>query len=382
MASYFGRLSSFYFWYFAFIGAFAPFFSLYLQRRGFGTFEIALLLGISPALRIFVPFFWAWLADHLGTKHKLISGLAIATPILFSLVMIDGGFVFIASILIVWGLVWSGILPIAEALCVESLGNKLSVYGRIRLWGSIGFILVVVLGGYLFERTDVIHLDWLICIILLMLMCSVLMLPQDTETRVEANKTDSPQSFSVNRQICYLLVCFFVMQFAHGSYNAFFSIFLVENGYSKSTVGWLWAIAVTAEILIFLWMPRLFKRFTVNDFFLFCFLVAVARFTLVCIGYESLWILVLTQIMHAVTFGMFHVAGITATNSVFTGKYRSRGQALYSSVGFGAGGASGTFVAGFLWERIGGAATFGVSAVAGILGIILMLWVRKQGYKI
>ncbi|HBZ18255.1 MAG TPA: MFS transporter, partial [Betaproteobacteria bacterium] len=84
------------------------------------------------------------------------------------------------------------------------------------------------------------------------------------------------------------------------------------------------------------------------------------------------------QIMHAITFGMFHVAGIAATNKLFTGAYRSRGQALYSSVGFGAGGASGTLVSGLVWESWGGAATFAMSALTSLLGVILILWVRNR----
>jgi PPP family 3-phenylpropionic acid transporter len=126
-------------------------------------FEIAVLLGISPTLRILVPFFWAWLADHWGQKHKLLCILALISPAIFAFMIAKGSFFSVAGVLIVWGLLWSGILPIAEALCVEALGEEMSVYGRVRVWGSIGFILVVVGGGYLFEWIDVLYLDWIIC---------------------------------------------------------------------------------------------------------------------------------------------------------------------------------------------------------------------------
>ena len=159
MTSLFGRLSNFYFWYFAFVGAFAPFFSLYLQRRGFAPLEIAVLLGISPTLRILVPFFWAWLADHWGHKYKLLRILAFISPALFAFMIAKGSFSSVAGVLIIWGLLWSGILPIAEALCVEALGEEISIYGQVRVWGSIGFILVVVSGGYLFAGFAVISLD-------------------------------------------------------------------------------------------------------------------------------------------------------------------------------------------------------------------------------
>ena len=378
MTSLFGRLSNFYFWYFAFVGAFAPFFSLYLQRRGFAPLEIAVLLGISPTLRILVPFFWAWLADHWGHKYKLLRIFAFISPVLFAFMIAKGSFSSVAGVLIIWGLLWSGILPIAEALCVEALGEEISIYGRVRVWGSIGFILVVVSGGYLFEWLDVLYLDWIICALLVIILGAVLMLPRDNELSARPNEVAQPIFFLKDQRIIALMVCFFIMQFAHGAYNAFFSIFVVDLGNSKSTVGWLWAIAVIAEIFIFLWMPRLFKRFSINDFFLFCFFIAVFRFSLVYVGHDSLVLLAIAQIMHAITFGMFHVAGIAATNKLFTGAYRSRGQALYSSVGFGAGGASGTLVSGLVWESWGGAATFAMSALTSLLGVILILWVRNR----
>ena len=378
MTSLFGRLSNFYFWYFAFVGAFAPFFSLYLQKRGFAPLEIAVLLGISPTLRILVPFFWAWLADHWGHKYKLLRILALISPALFAFMIAKGSFFSVAGVLIIWGLLWSGILPIAEALCVEALGEEISTYGQVRVWGSIGFILVVVSGGYLFEWLDILYLDWIICVMLVIILGAILMLPRDHALSARADEVAQPINLLKDQRIIALMACFFIMQFAHGAYNAFFSIFVVDLGHSKSTVGWLWAIAVIAEIFIFLWMPRLFKRFSINDFFLFCFFVAVCRFFLVYVGHDSLVLLAIAQIMHAITFGMFHVAGIAATNKFFTGAYRTRGQALYSSVGFGAGGASGTLVSGIVWETWGGAATFAMSALTSLLGVILILWLRNR----
>ena len=307
MTSLFGRLSNFYFWYFAFVGAFAPFFSLYLQRRGFAPIEIAVLLGISPTLRIVVPFFWAWLADHWGNKYKLLRILALLSPLLFALMVAKGSFFSVAGVLILWGLLWSGILPIAEALCVEALGEEMSTYGKVRVWGSIGFILTVVGGGYLFEWLDVVYLDWIICVMLVIILGAILILPKDTKISVRTHQASHSFQFLTDKRVIALLSCFFIMQFAHGAYNAFFSIFLVEQGHSKSTVGWLWAIAVIAEIFIFLLMPRLFKKFSINDFFLFCFLIAALRFFLVYVGHGSLWLLIIAQIMHAITFGMFHV---------------------------------------------------------------------------
>ncbi len=375
------RLSFFYFWYFAFIGAFAPFFSLYLHRCGYQPFEIAFLLGISPLLRVVIPFFWAWAADRFSSRDTLIKYLSLISPVCLAAIFFKPGFVLTSLILIIWGIIWSGILPLVEALTLDETKSRMNAYGRIRAWGSIGFILIVLGGGYLFESIDILNLDFFLVTILLLVALSVLYLPRGEDSSSDQIGTN-PSLFPLLRNVSVigLLVVFFIMQFSHGAYNAFFSLFLVEVGYSERVVGWLWAVAVVAEIGMFFVVPVFMRKISLGILLAICFSVAMLRFLLVGFYPHTLWVLVITQIMHAVTFGMFHVVGLAAINKFFVAGFRARGQALYSSIGYGAGGAVGTLTSGYVWEQWGSAYVFYISALSACAGMILTLLMIRSNF--
>ena len=365
------RLSSFYFWYFAFVGAYGPYFALYLQDRGFEPFRIAVLMAVGPVARIFVPNLWGWLADRHRARDRIQRSLAFITPFIALALFLHPGFIGMLLLLITWSLFWSGLLPLVEAGTMTVLRARMGVYGRIRLWGSVGFIAVVVAGGYLFDAFGVGLLEVVIVVLLSLTALTVFALPRD---RSRPGPRQSGSMLAVLRQpgVAGMIAGFFLMQVAHAPYNTFYSIFLDESGYSKMAIGWLWALGVIAEIVLFIWLPQLMHRWRLQQILLACFCFAIVRFLLIAWGVDSLSILVIAQLMHAMTFGAFHAAGVAATHRVFSGEMRSRGQALYSSLGYGAGGAIGTLAAGYAWESIGGAMTFSLSAAAALVALVMV----------
>ena len=250
------------------------------------------------------------------------------------------------------------------------LRARMGVYGRIRLWGSIGFIVVVVSGGYLFDAFGIGLLEWMILLLLVLTAATVFALPRERAMSTARNATASLQSVLANRGVIGMIAGFFLMQVAHAPYNTFYSIYLVDAGYSKTAVGWLWALGVVAEIVLFFWLPQLMRRWRIEQILVACFCFAIVRFLMIAWGVDSLTVLLIAQLMHAMTFGAFHAAGVAATHSVFRGELQSRGQALYSSLGYGAGGAIGTLAAGYAWEGLGGAMTFSLSAAAALIGLL------------
>lgn len=367
----YARLSNFYLWYFAFVGAYGPFFALYLQDRGFDPVRIAILMAVGPVARIFVPNFWGWLADHYRARDRIQRALALISPFVFLGVFLYPGFAGFLVLLIVWSLFWSGLLPLVEATTMTALRARMGVYGRIRLWGSVGFIAVVVAGGYLFDAFGVALLDRVMLVLLVLTALTVFALPRDRGRRARA-QAGSIANALFKRGVIGMIGGFFLMQVAHAPYNTFYSIYLVEAGYSKTAVGWLWALGVIAEIVLFVWLPQLMRRWRLDQILVACFGFAIVRFLLIAWGVDSLSILLVAQLMHAMTFGAFHAAGVAATHRVFGGEMRSRGQALYSSLGYGAGGAIGTLAAGYAWESLGGAMTFTLSAVAALVALVLV----------
>ncbi|NIO40972.1 MAG: MFS transporter [Burkholderiales bacterium] len=368
------RLSSFYLWYFAFVGAYGPFFALYLQNRGFEPFGIAILMAVGPVARIFVPNFWGWVADRYRARDRIQRAVAFVTPFVAAGLLLHPGFFGMLGVLVTWSLFWSGLLPLVEASTMTVLRARMGVYGRVRLWGSIGFIAVVVSGGYLFDAYGIGILEWVILLLLVVTALTVFALPHN---RTKSHQPDkgSIGSALLKPGVIGMIGGFFLMQVAHAPYNTFYSIYLVEAGYSKTALGWLWALGVIAEIVLFIWLPQLMRYWRLDQILVACFCFAIVRFLLIAWGVGSVTILLIAQLMHAMTFGAFHAAGVAATHRVFRGRLQSRGQALYSSLGYGAGGAIGTVAAGYAWETLGGAMTFSLSAAAAMLALLV---VRKS----
>jgi len=356
------QLSNFYFWYFAFIGAFAPYFALYLQWLGYTPLQIGALLAINPVSRIYGPNLWGWLADHYRARGAIARACAVAAAVVFAAVLLHPGFWGMFALLAVLNLFWSGILPLAEASTMGLLGSRIGTYGRIRLWGSVGFVLVVVAGGYLLDRFGIRTLEPAVLLLLAVTAAASFVLPRDRSVSPHARKVALSAVLS-QPAVLALLTGFLLMQVAHGPYNAFYSIFLVENGHSKTVVGWLWALGVLAEIALFVSLPRVMQRWTLEQILLASFACASLRFLLIAWGVGSVAVLALAQLLHAVTFGAFHAAGVAAMHRIFRGPSQARGQALYTSLGYGAGGTIGTLLCGGLWESLGGAVTFSLAAL-------------------
>ncbi|HWQ37397.1 MAG TPA: MFS transporter [Burkholderiales bacterium] len=367
------QLSSFYFWYFAFIGAFAPYFALYLQSLGYSPLQIAALMAINPVSRIYGPNLWGWLADHYRARGAVLRACAVATALIFAAVLLHPGFWAMFVLLAVLNLFWSGILPIAEASTLGLLGSRVGTYGRIRLWGSVGFVAVVIAGGHLLERLGIRTLEPLVLVLLVLTAAMTFAMPRERSVSPRAQKVSLADALS-RPGVIALLTGFFLMQVAHGPYNTFYSIYLVESGYSEAVVGSLWAAGVLAEIVLFMTLPRIMKRWTIERILLASFACATLRFLMIAWGVGSIAVLAVAQLLHAATFGAFHAAGVAAMHRIFRGPSQARGQALYTSFGYGAGGTLGTLAAGALWEWEygGGAVTFSAAALtAGCAWLLL-----------
>ncbi len=371
--SFYLRLSGFYFWYFAFIGAFAPYFALYLKSIGFSASQIGMLLAVNPVARIFGPSIWAWLSDHYRARGPLIRITAVGTALIFVGVFFSSRFGWMFLSLMLLNVFWCGVLPLVESATLSLVGSRVGAYGRIRLWGSVGFVGVVIAGGYLLDHLGIGALGPMILILLVLMAASTFPLPRDRG--ISRHAEHAPILSIVRRPaVMALMAGFFLMQVAHGPYNAFYSIHLVEAGYSKKAVGWLWALGVISEIVLFIWLPRLMRAFSLNQILMASFGCAFLRFMLIAWGVQSLTVMLLAQLMHAITFGAYHSAGVALMHQIFRGRNQARGQALYTSLGYGMGGTLGTLMAGYVWESGGAELTFTIAAIAALLALVVVAW--------
>jgi len=370
--NYYWRIAGFYFFYYAFIGMFAPYWSLYLQSIHFNAIEIATLMSVQPVMRVLAPAIWGWLADQTG-KRLLVVQIAAALSALFYLgVFVTASFWGMMLVLGLMSFFWSATMPLVEATTLSYLGKNSGRYGRLRSWGSIGFIASVVGLGYAFDHVAIAWLLWagLNCELGILLFSRQL-----PETSIIAHHTDQQSIWHVvlqSRVLAMFSACF-LMAAAHGPYYTFFSIYLVEQGYAKSAVGGLWALGVICEICVFFLMPRLTQCYGLNRILLASFSLAVVRFMLIGWGVDFLALLLVAQVLHAATFGAYHAASVGLVHEFFRGRHQSKGQAIFGSLTYGAGGVVGGLASGPIWQHYGAGVLYSCSAGLALLGLLLMM---------
>ncbi|HAF43848.1 MAG TPA: MFS transporter [Gallionellaceae bacterium] len=371
--NYHWRIAGFYFFYYAFVGMFSPYWSLYLQSIGFGAIEIGILMSIQPVMRMVAPGIWGWLADHTG-KRLLVVQVAASLSALFYLgVFATTSFWGLFLVLSLMSFFWSASMPLVEATTMSFLGKNTAHYGRIRSWGSIGFIVAVVGLGYAFDYIAIAWLLWagLVCEVGILIFAR-----QIPATSVQAHHTDHQpiRQIVLQPRVLALFGACFLMSVAHGPYYTFYSIYLVEHGYTKGVVGMLWALGVICEIGVFFLMPKLVSRFGFTRILLASFGAAVLRFLLIGWAVDVVVLLLFAQVLHALTFGSFHAASVGLVHQFFQGRHQSRGQALYGSFTYGAGGMLGGLASGPIWQHWGASALYTFSAGMALLGLFLMWW--------
>lgn len=373
------RLSGFYFIYFLLIGAFQPFFPLYLKSLGLSAADIGILLSTNPLVRVVGPNLWAWVADHRGERVRLTRISAVGTLLAFVLVMWGTTFTWLLVGMLVMNVFWCGTLPLVEASTFSHLRGRLGRYGRIRVWGSISYVLAVISLGYFFEWARISAVLWVLLAIFAAIAWSSYLLPPD---QVHASSGTKPPILDLLKKpdVIALFTTCFLMAVAHGPYNTFFSIHLVEHGFDKSTIGWLWAIGVIAEVGVFYGIHQIQRRFSIKDLMAFALACAVARFIFIGWFVDVRGMAWIAQTLHGATFGLFHASALAAIHSKFKEGYQARGQALYTSLGFGVGGTLGGLFSGFAWEHFGSAATFSLGSLAALiaLGLILRWWPKTD----
>jgi len=271
------------------------------------------------------------------------------------------------------GFFWSASIPLVEAITLTYLGKRAARYGRIRSWGSVGFIIAVVGLGFAFDYIAIGWLLWAGLFVMLGILFFSRLLPH---TEVLAHHTDHHpiRKIMLQPRVLALFGACFLMAVAHGPYYTFFSIYLVEHGYAKSAVGGLWAIGVICEIGVFFLMPWLAQRYGFARILIGSLALAVLRFLLIGWGVDFLLLLLLAQVLHAATFGAYHAASLGLVHDFFQGRHQARGQALFGSLTFGAGNMLGGLASGPIWQHWGATVLYSCSAGAALLGLLLMVW--------
>jgi len=360
------RLSGFYFFYFAFVGAMAPYWGLYLRSLSLGAWQIGVLMSLLQVMRIFAPNIWGLIADRSGQRLPVVRLAASVCLFAFAGVFWARSFWPLFLVMSLISFFWSASLPLVEATTLSHLGPRSDRYGRIRLWGSVGFIIVVIGLGAALDHYQVGLVLWVVLGLLIGIVFTARAIPEaDVVHHTEAHM---PIGQVIRRpQVMALIIAAMLLAIAHGPYYTFFTIHLVETGYSKSVAGWLWALGVVCEIGVFLIMPRIFRRVRPESVLLVSLFAAAIRFMLIGWLAGDLKVLLIAQFLHAFTFGAYHASAMALVHRYFQGRHQARGQALYNSLAFGVGGTVGSLYSGAAWEAWGAGMTFSIASFCALL---------------
>lgn len=371
--------------YFAHIGFFNPYLPLWLQDMGLSLMAISVLTSVQSATRLFAPYAWGWLSDRSGERVRLLRGGAtVALVCSFGLWLPSDslGFVGLLVVLLLMFVHTSAMMPMSEAAMAHlvSQGGQFDArrYGRVRLWGSIGFLVTVLAAGAWFERHGMASFPVWTSVTLLAVAASVWWMP---DVREVAHAADAPTAQSVwgllrQPAVAWLFAAIFLHVLSHIFIYVFFSLYLDRLGYSKATIGWLWAVSVVLEIGWFFTQGRWLPLLSLTGWLVLAAGVMAVRMVLTAGWPLVLPLLVLAQMLHAITFATHHTACIALISHHFPGRLRGRGQALYTVIGYGMPGVLGGIGGGFLSTWWGLSAVFWASAASAVLamGCALRVW--------
>ncbi len=370
------RLSGFYGLYFSLIGCIMPFWGLYLQHRSFTAEQIGILLAIFSSVRIFAPNLWAALTHSLEKKWPPIYLMRLAGVLMllcFSAIYWASEFWHFAMIMFCYGFFWSAILPQYETLTLNHIQDDLDLYSSIRLWGSVGFILIVSLLGWAFDYLTIHYLPFMMLLLMLLIAIngfSLMSAPyREGWLRKDDYHTTTQLGVKAKTAVASFLIINLLLQISHGPYYVFFSIYLQELGYGNWAIGLFWSLGVVSEIIIF-WRISFFTlRYSLRHLVILSLILTTLRWLLTAYFAEQAVILFFSQCLHAFSFGLLHAVSIKYLAMFFPAKQQLHGQALYSGIGFGLGGAVGAYLAGLAWLDLGATWVFMAAAAASLIAL-------------
>jgi MFS transporter, PPP family, 3-phenylpropionic acid transporter len=372
------RLSGYYFHYFAALGAFMPYWSMYLEDKGFSSSQIGQLMALLALSKLLSPNLWGWLADHLKHRALLIRLTSLMTAIAFSLIDRVDGFTGLAISVGVLGLFWNAPLPLFESVTLAYFPGDPHRYSRIRLWGSVGFVVAVMFFGWVLNNGMAI-----VClpqaIMLLLLWMSVISLTiKEPPVRPTMQAYVPVWAIFKRSEVLAAFFVFILVQMMHGPYYVFFSIYLEQNGYDNGQIGRLWALGVLSEVLLFVFAGVLLRHFSIRWLMVIALALGIVRWIIIGSLIQHWYWIALAQILHAATFGATHLVAMAMIQRYFSGAHQAKGQTLYSSVAYGLGGMFGSYIAGELWSRAGPESVYLFSAATSLLALIVALgWVDR-----
>jgi PPP family 3-phenylpropionic acid transporter len=369
-------LGAFYFCQFATLGVYLPYFGLYLERRGFAFWQIGTVMAAVPVMKALLPPLWGHLADRTGRRRALVVFTCAAASAAFALLIPGWGFGPVLALMLLYGVFAVPVLPMVEVTTLEVLARHGGDYGRVRVWGSMGFIVFALAWGPLADRG--LEATILPAIALLFAANAVTAWRFPPAERPPARIAFTSLLGNLKRpEILLFLGACVAIQASHGPYYEYFTIHLVEvRGHAGWVAGILWSLGVACEVVVMITAGRWLRRMRLETGIALSLAGGAVRWALYSTD-PALPLLAAGQALHGLSFALFHVSAVQLTARLFPAHQASGGQAFYSASTFGLGTAIGFQGAGMLYSRLGAPGLFTVATAVAAAGLLAALALRR-----
>ncbi len=369
------RLALFYGGFFLVIGVLMPFWPLWLKSRGLAATEIGMVLAAGMWIKVLINPFTSGLADRLGERKRVIVVLSVMAFASFTLFAFVHGFWPVLMVSVLFFGFWAPMIPLGESLTMLTADRVALDYGRIRLWGSLSFIIAAGAAGKILAGRPVDLVYWLVLGAVGVAMGFCFLLPDIRAPRAPGRRLLILDVLR-DKSFLILLAAAGMVQTSHAVYYAFGTLHWRAAGYTETVIGALWAEGVIAEIILFAFSGLVVRRFGPARLLMIAGVAAMVRW--VVIGTTTaLPALIAVQFLHAFTFGASHLAAVYFIARRVPKALSATAMALYSSIVMGIGMGGSLWAAGRLYADFGGRAYLAM-AVLGFLGFCFAYLLRRQ----
>ncbi|MDN4020383.1 MFS transporter [Acinetobacter pittii] len=373
------RLGGFYFFYYSIVGTFMPYWNLYLQDQGFNYQEIGVLSSIAIVTRFFAPLVWGWIADKSGKRMLLVRvAIWMESCIWLAIFIVPNTFQSVALLMLIFSFFQNAILAQFEGVTLFWLGDqKAKLYGKIRKWGSVGFIVEVFTIGAILEIVPISMLPILLLIIASLAFVWSFTIREPDSAPTSQKHLEPLLPVLKRPTVAAFFAIEFILLFSHAPFYSFYSNFLKSLSFSTTQIGFLWAMGVFAEIFMFSIAAKVFQHFSWRILVIVCLILTSIRWMMVAIFSHYFVVQIFAQCLHAFSFGLFHLIAMRVIFQNFSAGQQGRGQALYSTM-WGLGVAFGSVLAGHFWKILSGEVIFMCASAVVLLGLGFVMWLPKQ----
>jgi len=373
------RLASFYFCYYFAFGVWLPFSALYFSNKGFDAQDIGILVGMTSVTRIIAPNLWGWLADKTQRRMLIVRMGILLSSLVFLLMFADHSMAGMLAVVIGFTFFLNSVMSQFNVMTMRYLGVNATRYGRIRAWGSFGFVVAVIVSGVILDNFGIEAVPVIVVCALFFAATIPWTLPAPPpETQAEKERSQSFWSTLKQKPVIAMLMAAFALEVSHAPYYTFFSIHMESLGFQRVAIGLLWGIAVMAEVWMLTQTHKILQRFSVKSLLLAGLLAASLRWVITASFSDVIVILIFTQCLHALTFAVFHSASVEYVRNTFSYRAQGTAQAVLSASSYGAGTALGSLIVGMYWEQIGVVSFYWGALVSTIGALLIWYYLPKS----